>query len=396
MKSHETEPSQVLRDKTDKSLEAERGKTDEYLEQKSKTVEEEASETIRLSRLAADKNRESQRAEVDLDKKHQLDVTGTQTTQLDDKILTQERERSDEAKRVERQKEDRARTRERFQNRLITEARLEIERKETDNNLLEERVGSDLESEHNSTLLSGETVSHDMTKSALVTRDQFLAIVSHDLQNSLVAISIGAHLMRSNLDRDTVDTVSLLRNLGIIEQSVAGMDRMISDLLDVERMSHDKLILKPERVDLRTILQECVNLFAPIVSSKSFSMTIYPCPEPIFADLDHDRILQVLSNLIGNSLKFTPKGGAIELSARKQETQVEISVTDNGPGISKQTQARIFEKFSQLKMNDRRGLGLGLFIAKWIIDAHKGQIWVTSNLGKGSTFSFTLPLTISH
>ena len=396
MESHETEPAQELRDKTDKSLEAERGKTDEYLEQKSKTVEEEASETIRLSRLAADKNRESQRAEVDLDKKHQLDVTGTQTTQLDDKILTQERERSDEAKRVERQKEDRARAHERFQNRLITEARLEIERKETDNNLLEERVGSDLESEHNSNLLSGETISHDITKSALVTRDQFLAIVSHDLQNSLMAISIGAHLMRSDLDRDTVDTVSLLQNLGIIEQSVAGMDRMISDLLDVERMAHGKLILKPERVDLRTILQECVNLFAPIVSSKSFSMTIHPCPEPIFADLDHDRILQVLSNLIGNSLKFTPKGGAIELSARKQDTEVEISVTDNGPGISKQTQARIFEKFSQLKMNDRRGLGLGLFIAKWIIDAHRGHIWVTSNVGKGSTFSFTLPLTISH
>ena len=94
------------------------------------------------------------------------------------------------------------------------------------------------------------------------------------------------------------------------------------------------------------------------------------------------------------SLKFTPKGDAIELSARKQETQVEISVIDNGPGISKQTQARSFEKFSQLKMNDRRGLGL--FIANWIIDAHKGHIWVTSNVGKGSTFSFTIPLRISH
>ncbi|MEP6935101.1 MAG: histidine kinase dimerization/phospho-acceptor domain-containing protein, partial [Nitrospirota bacterium] len=295
MKTHDTEPAQELRDKTDKSLEAERGKTDKYLEQKSKTVEEEASETIRLSRRAADKNRESQRAEVDLDKNHPLDVTGTQ--QFHDKILTQERTRSDEAKNVERQKEDRARTQERFQNRLITEARLEIERKETDNNLLEERVGSDLVSEHNSTLLSGETISHDVTKSALVTRDQFLAIVSHDLQNSLVAISIGAHLMRSDLDRDTVDTVSLLQNLGIIEQTIAGMDRMISDLLDVERMAHDKLLLKPERVDLRTILQECVNLFALIVSSKSFSMTIHICPEPIFADFDHDRILQVLSNL---------------------------------------------------------------------------------------------------
>ena len=117
-------------------------------------------------------------------------------------------------------------------------------------------------------------------------------------------------------------------------------------------------------------------------------------PEPIFADVDRDRILQVLSNLIGNSLKFTPNGGTIELSARTQETQVEISVTDNGPGIPEQAQAKIFERFSQLKMADHRSLGLGLFIAKWIVEAHKGHIRVTSK-GKGSTFSFTLPLSIS-
>jgi signal transduction histidine kinase len=103
----------------------------------------------------------------------------------------------------------------------------------------------------------------------------------------------------------------------------------------------------------------------------------------------------VLSNLVGNSLKFTPDGGTVRLSVQKQETEVEISVTDNGPGIPKQTQGQIFERFSQLKINDRRGLGLGLFIAKWIVEAHKGRIWVTSDSGKGSTFSFTLPLPVS-
>jgi signal transduction histidine kinase len=123
-------------------------------------------------------------------------------------------------------------------------------------------------------------------------------------------------------------------------------------------------------------------------------MTIHTVPESIGADLDHDRILQVLSNLIGNSLKFTPNGGTIELSARKQETQVEISVTDNGPGIPEDAKEQIFERFSQLKRNDRRGLGLGLFISKWIVEAHGGHIWVTSEVGKGSTFSFTLPLTV--
>ena len=171
------------------------------------------------------------------------------------------------------------------------------------------------------------------------------------------------------------------------------MDRLISALLDVERMTHDKLVLKKERTDLRMVLQECVDLFAPVVASKSFSMTVHMDPGPISVDLDHDRILQVLSNLIGNSLKFTPHGGAIELSARKDNSHVEIAVTDNGPGIPETDQARIFDRLSQLTVNDRRGLGLGLFITKWIVEAHEGRVWVTSRVGKGSTFSFTLPLT---
>ena len=392
METKETESTQELRGKTDKSLEDERDKTDECLERNAKTVEEETSDRIRLDRLAADKDRESQRVERDIDKEHQLDVTGIQTSRLDDKILIQERERSDKAQKVERKQEDRARTRERLQKRLLAEAFLEKKRKETDSHLLDERVHVDLESEHYSNRLSDEIASHDFTTAALLTRDQYLAIVSHDLQTPLATILIGAHLMRRSLSKDAVDTVSLLENIEIIEQSAAGMDQMISDLLEVERMAQNKLILKPERVDLRDLMQECVDLFAPLISLKAFSMTIHICPEPIFADLDHDRILQVLSNLIGNSLKFTPDGGIIELSVRKQETQVEISVTDNGPGISEQTKAQVFEKFSQFKMNDRRGLGLGLFIAKWIVEAHKGRIRVTSDVGKGSTFSFTLPL----
>jgi signal transduction histidine kinase len=157
-------------------------------------------------------------------------------------------------------------------------------------------------------------------------------------------------------------------------------------------MAHGKLALTPEKVDLHALIQESLDLFAPIIASKAFSIANHIPSEQIFAQVDHDRILQVLSNLIGNSLKFTPDGGTIELSVRTQGTEVEISVTDNGPGIPQQAMAQLFEKFSQLQMNDRRGLGLGLFIAKWIVEAHQGRIWVTSNVGKGSTFSFTLPL----
>lgn len=358
-----------LRDKTDESLEEERIKTDEYLEQNSKSVEEETDETIRLTRLATDKEVETQRAEVDIEKEHRLNETDT--ARFVDAILTQERERTDEVHAVERENADRARIQENIQKQLNAEALLESERKETDRNLLDERAHTDLE---------------------LITRDQFLTILSYDLKNSITAISLVAHVMRTGLSKDAVDAGNLLENLVIIEHAAMGMDRVISDLLDVEKMAHDKLQLKLEKVDLRVLVQLCVALFAPVVSSKSFSMTVHMPPEPIFSDLDHDRILQVLSNLIGNSLKFTPNGGTIVLSARRRETQVEISVTDNGPGITEQAQGQIFERFSQLKLNDRRGLGLGLFIAKWIVEAHKGRIWVTSAPGKGSTFSFTLPI----
>ncbi|MEX2490917.1 MAG: HAMP domain-containing sensor histidine kinase [Nitrospirales bacterium] len=365
--------SRELRGKTNQSLGEERVKTDELLEQNTQSVEEETDETIRRNRFAADKEVEKHRAEVDLEKEQRLD--GTDTPPVVDSLLIQERERVDEVHTGERVEEDRARTQEQYQKQLFAEANLKNERKETDRNLLDERGHADSE---------------------LITRDQFLAIVSHDLKNSILAIQLVARGMRSGLSLDAVDTVSLLKKIGFIEEAAAGMDQMISDLLDVERMTQNKLQLRPESVDLLVLLQECVDQFAPVVADKSFSMTIDASPGPIFADLDHDRILQVLSNLIGNSLKFTPNGGTIGLSARKQETDVEISVTDNGPGIPEQIQAQIFERFLQLHPNDHRGLGLGLFIAKWIVEAHKGCIRVASNPGKGCTFSFTLPLSVSE
>ncbi len=336
MEADKTEFSQKLREQTDESLEEERKKTDEHLEQQIQEIEEKTDEEVRSIQRTDEKHSESNASQ-------------------------------------RREQESRARVQECFQKAFIaeTEALLEKERQNTDISLLEERVHVDSE---------------------LTTRNQFLAIVSHDLQNSVSGILIRARLMRKRLFGDQIDTDSLLENIGIIEQAATGMHRMINDLLDVERMAHGKLLLQPERTDLHALVHECMDLFAPIVASKSFSMSSDFPSEPIFVHCDHDRILQVLSNLIGNALKFTANGGTIALSAQKRESEVEVSVTDNGPGISDDAKAKLFEKFSQLKMNDRRGLGLGLFIAKWIVDTHKGRIWVTSDPGKGSTFSFTLPL----
>lgn len=367
-----TTSTQDLREKTDRSLEEERDKTDEYLTQPFQEVEEKTLEKVHSIRHAADQAKETQRDALDDDKERVHAIADTPLSQVDDELLAEERERFDKLQATEREAVDRVRAEECAQKESLVNALLEHERQQTDSHLLEERVHADSE---------------------LITREQFLSIVSHDLKNPLAAISISARLMRKSLSQGETGS-RLLEHLERIQHSADAMDRMINDLLDVERMAQGKLTLHLAKVDLRTLLQACRELFAPLVSNQAFSMKIDAGDEPLFADLDHDRILQVLSNLVGNSLKFTPNGGTIELSARKRETHIEVSVTDNGPGISAEAQARIFERFSQLNVADHEGLGLGLFIAKWIVEAHKGRIWVTSTPGNGSTFSFMLPLSI--
>jgi signal transduction histidine kinase len=381
-----------LRVNTDKSLEDERGKTDDYLAQKSKIVTKEAEEAIRLDRRTADEKRDLTRSQVDHDKAE----GHLNSSPVEDRNLIDERERSDRARKLEREKEDQIRTKERIQKRLIAEVLLQSEREETDNNLLDERASIDLESDQISALLTDEKNSHDLTKTALISRDQFLAVVSHDLRNPLWSISMSAGKLRDYFSDTAGDIAAPLKFLNIIERNAANMDRMISDLLDIERMANAKLILKPSSCDIVGLFRECKGLFAPLILNKSFSMTIETSAEQLSANVDHDRILQVLSNLISNALKFAPNGGSITLSAEKMTNEIAVSVTDNGPGIPEAKIHQIFERFSQLGSNDRRGLGLGLFISKWIVEAHKGRIWVTSQMGKGSTFTFTLPLSLSQ
>lgn len=369
---------QKQRGNTDKSLKDERHKTDNYLDQESKSVEEDSDETVHSIRIAADKKLERQRAVVDSEKSETSKITP---------MLDAERERSDKAQEVARTAEDKVRNSERYQKRLIAEALLENERKDTDSNLHKERARVDIASKHDSELIRN-------AETALVTRDQYLAIVSHDLKNPLSAISLSAGIIRNGFKKDAEIDEDLLMSVEMIERNVAHMDRMISDLLDVERMSGEKLLLNCQTHDIYALLCECRDLFAPAVANKDFTMTIENCSEKMMADFDNERILQVLSNLIGNALKFIPDGGTINLSAKKQATEVEISVTDNGNGIPEEMKTKIFERFSQLENNDRRGLGLGLFISKWIIEAHNGKITVSSEVGKGSTFTFTLPVTI--
>ena len=170
------------------------------------------------------------------------------------------------------------------------------------------------------------------------------------------------------------------------------MSRLIADLLDVTRLEGGKqLPIEPARVEVEALFREAYELFRAQAAASSITLQFDLGDQvpPVYAD--RDRVMQVLSNLIGNSMKFTPPGGMISLRAESKDKLVFFTVADNGPGIPKENQAEIFNPYWQAKRAERLGAGLGLPIAKGIVEAHGGSIWVESEPGNGTKFRFTLP-----
>jgi len=176
-----------------------------------------------------------------------------------------------------------------------------------------------------------------------------------------------------------------------MEDNAAFLGRMVDSMLDCERFAHGTVTLNLKPVDLCVLLQDAAKLFLPVAIKKSCTLKTDLCPEPLWVSVDHDRLLQAVANLVGNAIKFTPSGGTISLAAKRDGTQVIVSVTDTGPGIAEQDRLKLFRKFSQLNKAEG-GLGLGLFIAKSIVEAHGGTMWVDSTVGEGSSFRFSLAL----
>ena len=169
---------------------------------------------------------------------------------------------------------------------------------------------------------------------------------------------------------------------------------LIQDLLDIERIALGKFILHYEKHDVGEIIKEVVRDFRRDAAAKEITLTAKPEPGCGKVVCDRSRVVQVLSNLIGNAIKFTPAKGQICVSCAQtgEKKDVQVSVSDTGAGIAPEKIETIFERFSQINSQDRRGIGLGLYIAKMMVEEHPGRIWVESKLGEGSTFHFTLPL----
>ena len=226
------------------------------------------------------------------------------------------------------------------------------------------------------------------SQQAVRAREEVLAIVSHDLRNPLSAVLLGSSLLKmsetlADEDREQLDT---------IEVSAKRMNRLIADLLDVTRLEGGKqLPIEPARIEVPSLFHETHELFKAQAAANEITLQFVPDDAPP-VHADRDRVLQVLSNLIGNSMKFTPSNGVITLRAEPQGDHVRFVVSDTGPGIPREHQHEIFNPYWQAKRAERLGAGLGLPIAKGIVEAHGGAIWVESEPGKGTRFFFTLPV----
>ena len=183
----------------------------------------------------------------------------------------------------------------------------------------------------------------------------------------------------------------LLRAAERIQRSADQMGRMLSDLLDATRFQHGQFRLSPDPGDVTDTVKECLAAFDAIACAHDVSLRLDVPQARVQARFDHDRIVQVLSNLVRNALQFTGSGGLVTLRVVPQPHGCRIEVSDTGTGIPSEDLQRIFDRFHQAGNADRRGLGLGLYISRAIVEAHGGTIWAASTEGQGSTFSFTLP-----
>lgn len=229
-----------------------------------------------------------------------------------------------------------------------------------------------------------------LIEAALRTREEVLGIVAHDLRNPVGTVVTAASLL---LDVPLPEN-EWTRQMEIIRRAARRADRLIQDLLDVAQIEAGRLTVAAEPAPVGALLAEVWEWAAPQIEGAGHAATLVASPEvrDLHVVADRDRTTQVFTNLIANAVKFTPAGGQITLSVEALADSVRFSVADTGPGISADHLPHLFTRFWQGNRVDRRGAGLGLSIVRGIVDAHGGDINADSELGRGTTVWFTLPL----
>jgi signal transduction histidine kinase len=218
-------------------------------------------------------------------------------------------------------------------------------------------------------------------------REDVLGIVSHDLRNPLNVIN----LVASTLERGPGGPDATVKQAWKIRRAVERMNRLIEDLLDITRLDGGNLPMEPRRIEVPALVGDACDLLRAIADEKGVTLRREVGSDLPAVHADRDRLLQVLSNILGNAIKFTPAPGLVTVSAALDGADLRMSVSDTGPGIPPGDLPKVFNRFWQGERSTRQGAGLGLAIAKRIVQAHGGRIGVDSVVGAGSTFYFTVP-----
>jgi signal transduction histidine kinase len=350
------------RSSTDESLRSERLKTDLELATRSEGVRAVATDVVSEAREKADLVLSDARDLEDRKspgQSRELVADRSNARAQEDALLQEERSEADVAARGERQRRNLALAGLLAFEREGTDLRLEIERERVDQ--------------------------------ALTSREDFMAMVSHDLRSLLGGIALSAELLR-DVEHADEPFAKVKRYADSIQRFSARMNRLVGDLMDIASIEAGKLSMVRVRHNASSLVRDSLEAFEPAAAAQGIELASKQEDSAAVVELDHERILQVLTNLVGNALKFTPRGGRITLSIERRGEEVCYSVVDTGCGIAAELLDTMFTRYFQSNAGDRRGLGLGLFIAKSIVDGHGGRIWAESSPGHGCTVRFTLPL----
>lgn len=248
------------------------------------------------------------------------------------------------------------------------------------------------------------TVSRDLSEikqrerklqDALTARDQFLSMVSHELKTPLTSLKLQSQMTLRKLGVNKEISQEKQMSTALQTNHLTGrLNRLIDDMLDVSRIKTGKLKLEKEHNEFVSIIKETLDRMALLIDSKNLSFPQIDAEEEIYGVWDRFRLEQVMSNLISNAIKYG-KGSKIDIKVRRVCDQVLMSISDSGMGIPKDDLNRIFDRFERtVHSSEISGLGLGLFISREIVESHGGEIWVESELNKGSTFFISLPLNL--
>jgi signal transduction histidine kinase len=240
-------------------------------------------------------------------------------------------------------------------------------------------------------LLAREREARAAAEAAVRARDEVLRIVAHDIGNGLTAVKIHATVLDRTLPADAGGAEARKRAAAILG-TVRQMDRLRQDLLDVAAIEAGRLSVEPVEVELAEVVEEARAALWEMARDKGVALEsdLAEGLPPVRAD--PERIGQVLGNLVGNAVKFTPAGGRVVVRASLRGAELCVAVEDTGPGIPAEHLPHVFDRFWQARSTRRAGAGLGLAIARGIVEAHEGAIWVESDPGRGTVFRFTLPV----